>query len=574
MIYRKTAMKHQSDQDQRYYRSLGRNVTLTIMAVSIVPLILISAITRHYFQISYREKVLTNSKLQIAKHRQTIDNFLTERLGALRVQAKSFSFGQLNDDAFLRDRLAILQQEYGPSFVDLGLVDGNGIQIAYAGPYKLKRADYSKAEWFQNALRGEHYVSDVFLGLRGFPHLSLAVRQEHEGKRWILRATIDFESFKTLVENMGRGVTGFAVILNKDGKPQTGTRSGSIVSKDDYLNFLASGSQSGDEVGVIQKTDKEGNEFVELMTPLNDGAWVLVHCQSAEEVYADLYAARRSAILAFVIGLLGVTVGSILLSKRMVMRIAQEAQEKQSINRQLIEAGKLASLGELAAGVAHEVNNPLGIILQEAGWMQDLMEEEDIQSLPTLGEFNKCLNRIQTQGRRCKEITHKLLSFARKTDPTVKNAQLNDLIKEVIDLSQQRARYSNVKITSNLWDDLPPVNVSPSEVQQVLLNLINNSLDAIGNKGGTIGITSKIDDDKVVVDVTDDGPGIPQANLSRVFEPFFSTKPVGQGTGLGLSICYGIIKRLGGDILVDSELGAGTTFHVYFPLPKQENGTT
>jgi two-component system NtrC family sensor kinase len=258
----------------------------------------------------------------------------------------------------------------------------------------------------------------------------------------------------------------------------------------------------------------------------------------------------------------------------MVMRIAQEAQEKQSINRQLIEAGKLASLGELAAGVAHEVNNPLGIILQEAGWMQDLMEEEDIQSLPTLGEFNKCLNRIQTQGRRCKEITHKLLSFARKTDPTVKNAQLNDLIKEVIDLSQQRARYSNVKITSNLWDDLPPVNVSPSEVQQVLLNLINNSLDAIGNKGGTIGITSKIDDDKVVVDVTDDGPGIPQANLSRVFEPFFSTKPVGQGTGLGLSICYGIIKRLGGDILVDSELGAGTTFHVYFPLPKQENGTT
>ena len=131
-----------------------------------------------------------------------------------------------------------------------------------------------------------------------------------------------------------------------------------------------------------------------------------------------------------------------------------------------------------------------------------------------------------------------------------------------------------MKITSNLWDDLPPVNVSPSEVQQVLLNLINNSLDAIGNKGGTIGITSKIDDDKVVVDVTDDGPGIPQANLSRVFEPFFSTKPVGQGTGLGLSICYGIIKRLGGDILVDSELGAGTTFHVYFPLPKQENGTT
>ena len=248
----------------------------------------------------------------------------------------------------------------------------------------------------------------------------------------------------------------------------------------------------------------------------------LVHRQSAEEAYADLYAARRSAILAFFIGLLGIAVGSIFLSKRMVMHIAQEAQEKQAINRQLIEAGKLASLGELAAGVAHEVNNPLGIILQEAGWMQDLLEEEEIRSLPTLEEFSKCLNRIQTQGRRCKEITHKLLSFARKTDPTVKSAQLNDLIKEVADLSQQRARYSNVKISTNLQDDLPPVNVSPSEVQQVLLNLINNSLDAIGNKGGTIGITSKIDDNNVVVDVADDGSGIPQANLVTRYLNHFS----------------------------------------------------
>ena len=123
-------MKYQSDQDKRYYRSLRRNIVLIIMTVSIVPLILISAITRHYFQVSYREKVLNNSKLQIAKHRQTIENFLTERVGALRVQAKSFTFGQLNDDAFLRDRLAILQEEYGPSFVDLGLVDDSGIQIA------------------------------------------------------------------------------------------------------------------------------------------------------------------------------------------------------------------------------------------------------------------------------------------------------------------------------------------------------------------------------------------------------------------------------------------------------------
>ena len=206
--------------------------------------------------------------------------------------------------------------------------------------------------------------------------------------------------------------------------------------------------------------------------------------------------------------------------------------------------------------------------------MQDLLEEEELQSWPNLGEFNKSLNRMQTQGRRCKEITHKLLSFARKTDPTVKTTQLNELIKEVVDLCQQRAHYSNVKINTNLQDSLPLVNVSPSEVQQVLLNLINNSLDAMGDKGGTISVTSRVDDNNVVVDVADDGPGIPEANLMRVFEPFFTTKPVGQGTGLGLSICYGIVKKMGGDIQVESELGVGTTFHVYFPLPNQETGTT
>src|SRR5208283_5324841 len=109
-----------------------------------------------------------------------------------------------------------LQEEYGPSFMDLGVVNDNGKQVAYAGPYKLQKADYSEAEWFQKALRKDYYVSDVFYGLRSFPHLALAVRQEQSGQKWILRATINFESFKTLVENIGSGPAGIAFILNKE----------------------------------------------------------------------------------------------------------------------------------------------------------------------------------------------------------------------------------------------------------------------------------------------------------------------------------------------------------------------
>ena len=123
----------------------------------------------------------------------------------------------------------------------------------------------------------------------------------------------------------------------------------------------------------------------------------------------------------------------------------------------------------------------------------------------------------------------------------------------------------------NLTSNPNSIHASPAELQQVFLNLINNALDAMGTKGGKLEITSRIDGNFVVVDIADSGEGIPKANLARIFDPFFTTKQVGKGTGLGLSICYGIIKKMGGKISVNSSVGLGTTFHVYLPLPKEEN---
>jgi len=176
------------------------------------------------------------------------------------------------------------------------------------------------------------------------------------------------------------------------------------------------------------------------------------------------------------------------------------------------------------------------------------------------------LKQIRTQGKRCKEITHKLLSFARKTDSRVEEVRPKELIEEIVALSGQRAKYSNVKITTTLQKGLPALHVSQSELQQVFLNLINNALDAMEKKGGVIDIRGYLVGPYAVFEVADTGPGIPQANLARIFDPFFTTKPVGKGTGLGLSICYGIVKKLGGDIEVESVMDAGTTFRVKIPL--------
>jgi two-component system NtrC family sensor kinase len=258
----------------------------------------------------------------------------------------------------------------------------------------------------------------------------------------------------------------------------------------------------------------------------------------------------------------------------MVQRIEQADREKEMMNEQVIETGKLASVGELAAGIAHEINNPVAIMVEEAGWLEDLLEEEDFKESANLEEFKRALKQINTQGTRCKEITHKLLSFARKTDPKVRNIQINEMVEDIVSISEQRARYGNVKINIHLEPDLPAISASPSELQQVFLNLINNAIDAIGTQGGIIDVTTRKEKNHVVIDVADNGQGIPQSILPRIFDPFFTTKPVGKGTGLGLSICYGIIKKMGGEITLNSAVGIGTTFHIHLPAPKGQEENT
>jgi two-component system NtrC family sensor kinase len=237
----------------------------------------------------------------------------------------------------------------------------------------------------------------------------------------------------------------------------------------------------------------------------------------------------------------------------------------------VVEAGRLASIGELAAGIAHEINNPVAIMVEEAGWIQDLLDEDQCRSAENLAEIERAVKQIRTQGGRCKEITHKLLSFARKTDPAEREIVLNELVGEVMGLLSQKTRYANVELKADLAAGLPAISASPSEMQQVLLNLLNNAVDAMGPEGGIITVDTRLGDQgRVELVVADTGMGIAESNLERIFDPFYTTKPVGQGTGLGLSIVYGIVKKLGGDISVRSRKGEGTTFSVFLPAQGQD----
>jgi two-component system NtrC family sensor kinase len=561
-------MAEKSTTGASYYSSLKRNIVIVVIMVSITPMILVSGLILYLYQNTNRDKTYAYLAEVVQKQKQNIDSFLKERLDDIRFLTKTFTFEELSQDSFLQDRLFTFQEGFGPAFVDLGVINERGIQIAYAGPFQLGRALYSDADWFKKAMKREYYISDVFLGLRGQPHFIVAVKENWKGQSWILRATIDFVSFNNLVENIRIGKTGFAFIINKEGEFQTKPLFDVAASKNIYLDLLRFDKQNDKEVHIVERDNAMGRKEILVADSMKEGDWLLVCQQNYSDAFADLERALRWTILINGLGGLAILTMAFLLSGRIVRRIAKTDQEKHKMDEQIVETGKLASIGELAAGIAHEINNPVAIMVEEAGWIGDLLEEEDFKEGANLQEFKRALNQIRTQGKRCKDITYKLLSFARKTDPREQDVQLNELLEELVALSAQRAKYGNITIKTDFQEDLPAIMVSQSEMQQVFLNLINNAIDAMEKRGGEIVVRTRLVENQVVAEVTDNGPGIPRANLGRIFDPFFTTKPVGKGTGLGLSICYGIVKKYGGQIHVRSVPEVETTFSVKIPLSK------
>ncbi|MBU0987154.1 MAG: two-component sensor histidine kinase, partial [Proteobacteria bacterium] len=506
--------------NNKYYQVLTRKLILTVIVVSFAPMILVSGVIFDQFREFYKEKVYAHLGVLVRKHQRTIDSFLNEKMNDVRFLAKSYRFEELKDATFLQQRLSLLQEEYDTVFEDLGVVNAQGIQVAYAGPFELARANYSEADWFKKAIQTQYFISDVFLGLRGMPHFIVSVRQKYEGEYWIFRATIDFASFNNLVSSVRIGKTGFAFILNREGEFQTKPLLDIIPSKDTYLDLIHKGKDLAENIHIFEQEDALRKKNIYVSAFLKNDEWLLVYQQESADAFADLNRAQNIAIIIFLAGGISIVVMAFGVSRRMVSRIAKADREKEMMGQQVIETGKLASIGELAAGIAHEINNPVAIMVEEAGWIQDLLEEEEFQETENLAEFNRALKQINTQGKRCKEITHKLLSFARKTDSRLHELEVNEMIDEIVAISLQRARYGNVSINTDLEKDLPLINASQTELQQVFLNLINNALDAMETKGGTIEIASRLNGDHIEIDVADNGPGIPVANLGRIFDPF------------------------------------------------------
>ncbi len=243
---------------------------------------------------------------------------------------------------------------------------------------------------------------------------------------------------------------------------------------------------------------------------------------------------------------------------------AREARFRARMEQQLAATERLASLGTLSAGVAHEINNPLAIINQASGYLRSKAARDETLSPGMITAVDLALGKIDKNIKRAKRITHQLLSFCRQHDSVIKEFDLAGLAREVAELTREVASDHRAELAVIIDTDEPRLWSDPFQVRQVLINLVTNGLQAVG-PGGRVSLTVSGDGCEAWAEVKDNGPGIPPENMERIFEPFFTTKPPGQGTGLGLSVSKGIIEKLGGRIRVESKLGSGAVFRVNLP---------
>ena len=544
------------------YKSLKIRVILLDAILSLLPLVIVVTISYFWFQSILKEDYQSQIKWQIENTKQSLDFFIEERVSGLRFIASTFTYEQLSDRKTLANVFLKFKREVS-GLVDIGIIDANGIQQAYVGPYKLEGKDYSNQDWFDEVTVRNVSVSDVFMGYRKLPHFAIAVKRElpEQGTFWILRATIDVETLSKFASAMNLGSKDDAFLINKEGIIQTPSRfHGNVLEK---LSFSLPGSQQGATVQEI--TDSSDACTICGYAELKHSPWVLVAMiQSAP--YLKIPRIFKNELLFITI--ISIIVGIIVVTRianTLVNRIQEAEKEREDAIAQSEHASKLASVGRLASGVAHEINNPLAIINEKAGLMKDILEASEDQS-KNREKFLGLINSIFDSVSRCRTITHRLLGFSRRMDTAHELFDMNDAIREVLGFLEKEIIFRNIRLDLVLAEELPRVMSDRGQVQQVLLNIFNNALDALlEKKDGAITITTNAEDKKIEVSVSDNGHGIPKDKLKKIFEPFYSTKEKGKGTGLGLFISYGIIKKLGGNIFVESEADKGTKFTIEIP---------
>lgn len=542
------------------FRGIWKKAVLLTSLVTLLPLIIITSIDYNVTQKSIEKEHLLRTLRIGSNARRSLSFFLSERLAALSFVVRDNTLAELSQPAKLQSILDNLRDSFG-GFVDLGVVDHTGVQRNYVGPYDLGGRDYSSQDCFQEIPAKQFNVSEVLLGFRNVPHLNIGVRQTlPDGKYFILRSAIDTQRFNELLSNLELGGRGDAFLVNRQGVIQTPSLYyGNIFEK---MPFAV--PDYSEHTEIREEENEKGESVIICSAYIPDSPYILVIIKNKNELMKPWHETR-----IILIGFLMVSITVILLvilgvSTYMVNSMYLVDQRRLATLHEVEYSNKLASIGRLAAGVAHEINNPLAIINEKAGLIKDIfaLKEPCARDTKLIGLVDSVLSSVE----RCGTITKRLLSFARHMDSTIETIQIGQVIREVLGFLHKEAEYRNIEVKLDLDEKIPPFRSDRGKLQQIFLNIINNAFAAMSIGGRLEVSVGFVQDEGIRARITDNGCGMSESELGKIYEPFYSTKTKSGGTGLGLSITYGLIQELGGRIDVASRVGEGTTFTVTLPL--------
>jgi len=548
------------------YRRMWRRTVVAVAAVSILPLLTVTLLNYFLYKRSFMQEITQPLHRIAALTKRSVESFLEERMAASQYVLSRESLDDLYDQQQLDNVFRRMRSAFG-GIVDIGIIDAEGVMRTYAGPYDLRGKRYDDQRWFHEVMLRDVYVSDVFLGHRKLPHFIIAVRREDAGGRTaIFRATIDTDVLTRQIRMARLRDISDVFIINNSGVLQTPSR----VFGPPLSDFQPTVPPYTEGTEIVEGIRIGDNDYLMGYAYIEHSPFVFVLLADRGDLMTGWMTYQGESIGFLVFSIVAILVLIMAITSNWVNRIRLADQRREATLHNVEHTNKMASIGRLAAGVAHEINNPLAIINEKAGLIEDILKfgEDNPQNQKVAKQVRSILKSVN----RCSEITHRLLGFARHMDLKNEPVAVDALLREVLGFLEGEASYRGIEVDIQVDDTLPTIHSDKGQLQQLFLNIINNAFDAMRDIEGRPRLQISIrspSPQAVVVTIADNGCGISDENLERIFEPFYTTKKI-KGTGLGLSICYGIVRKLRGEMTVDSKLGQGTTFTISLPTERPE----
>ena len=539
---------------------IWKRAILVTATVALVPLI-IWALSGYRLTMETIESELVMRTSQLVSNSwRSVSLFLTERRSVLEFIAHDHSLETLKDPARLAGILENLNKRFG-GFIDLGVIDSSGKQVSHTGSHQMEGLDFNQQHWFREVLNRGVYISELVTGPRNKPHVDFAVKRElADGSFFVLHAVLKPEQIMESIAQIDVPPKADLFIINREGVLQTPSRYyGPVFNK-----ISTAIPEYSPKARVFDSINAKKDRIVIGYAHIPNTPYILMLIQEQSERIQPWYKttwAFTGILAASIIMILLVTLG---VATHLVNQLHEADQERVDTLHQVEYASKMVSLGRLASGVAHEINNPLAIINEKAGHIKDIFTlTETYAKDPKLIDL---VESVISTVQRCAKVTRDLLNFTRHLNLSIQSIDLKEIIDEVQSVLAKEAELRSITVGRSVAEDIPPFESDRGKLEQVFFNLFNSAIGAM-NDGGHLEITAtRKNEDYISVAFTDNGRGIPESDLKHIFEPFYYAKTGHSGTGLGLAVTYALVQEIGGTLSVQSRPGQETCFDISIPL--------